>query len=179
MEPRLDVDGMTAVLEHHLARTPGMQLADLYKLLHQAAMGSGHAVHDPQVDREMLEKEMAGLSAGPQDPPSDPLDPQGQLIRVHLRPYKLAGRDSATLLEAFIRTANEWQASPARLTAWCDLVLQLAGQNRLPFDPQAARAYFQQMRAQAYPAVHHSEVYQRLYQPAYRVVARQYMKEAA
>jgi hypothetical protein len=178
MKPRLDEAGMTAVLMHHLARTPGMQLADLYKLLHQAAMGSGHSVRDHQAAQEMLEKELAALSAEPQDPPSDPLDPEGMLIRVHLRPYKLASRDTAALLQAFIRSANEWQASPDRLAAWCDLVIQLAGENRLPVNPKAAREYFAQMKAQAYPAVHHSETYRRLYQPAYRVVARQYMEAA-
>ena len=38
-------------------------------------------------------------------------------------------------------------------------------------------AFYAKMEAQDLPAVHHSEVYKRLYRPAYRVIARQYMEE--
>jgi len=34
------------LLSQHIARYPRMQLDDIYKLLHQAALGPGHAVKD-------------------------------------------------------------------------------------------------------------------------------------
>jgi hypothetical protein len=43
--------------------------------------------------------------------------------------------------------------------------------------PDELKAFFDKMEAQGFPAMHHSEVYKRLYRPAYRVVARQYLEE--
>ena len=81
------------LLGQHLQRYPRMELADVYKLLHQAAMGPGHALRDPAQARDALRSECAALEPGGQDPLVDPISPDGQLARVHLRPWLAAGRD--------------------------------------------------------------------------------------
>jgi len=100
------------ILENHFLRYPQMQIADLYKLLHQAALGSEHAVRDERVARDWLEDELVEMGDGPDDPLMDPLTPDGQILRVHLRPYRRAGKKSEMLLKAFIQTANEWRSTP-------------------------------------------------------------------
>ena len=62
-----------------------MALADIYKLLHQAALGPGHAVRDPATASAALASEMPGLGEGPADPLVDPISPDGRLARIHLR----------------------------------------------------------------------------------------------
>lgn len=168
---------MSNILTNHLERYPRMQAADVYKLLHQAAMGSEHAVKDIESARGWLERELAGMGAGPADPLLDPLPPEGCIVRVHLRPYIAAGKDPEALLRAFVRTANEWQGSTEKLKESGAAAAKLASTGAWEIRPEAIEAFFATMEAQSFPAVHHSETYARLYRPAYRVVAREFLEE--
>ncbi|MCX6033484.1 MAG: hypothetical protein NTV38_00685 [Chloroflexi bacterium] len=165
------------MIKVHLLRYPQMQVQDLYKLLHQAALGSEHAVRDEQAARDWLERELAEMGEGPDDPLMDPLSPDGQILRVHLRPYLWAGKNPETLLQAFIRTANEWHGSLDKLKAYGATAARLAQAGTGSIRREEIEAFFTKMEEQDFPAVHHSEVYGRLYRPAYRVVARQFLEE--
>jgi hypothetical protein len=165
------------ILTSHFARTPSMQLQDFYKLLHQAALGSEHAVRDEQAARDWFMRELADMGTGPDDPLLEPISPDGQVLRIHLRPYLRTGKDPATLLQAFIRTANEWHGSTEKLKEYAAAAASMTLPNMGKFSPEEIKAYFAKMETQGFPAVHHSEVYERLYRPAYRVVARQYLEE--
>jgi len=171
-----DPGPLARLLDSHLSRYPAMQLNDLYKLLHQAAMGAEHAVQDEQAARERLELELAEMGAGPDDPLFDPLTPDGSLVRVHLRPYLAAGRDPQALLEAFIRTAHGRPGSTDDLDRSARLVVEWAGLGRLPFDAQLVADYFVEKQERGFPAVHHSEAYRACYRPAYRVAALRYLE---
>src|SRR5262245_16198317 len=78
---------ISQLLGAHLARYPRMQLEDIYKLLHQAAMGPEHAVEDVAAARARLHTEAQQLGSGPADPLVDPISPDGRLARVHLRTF--------------------------------------------------------------------------------------------
>jgi hypothetical protein len=159
------------LLGQHLQRYPRMELADLYKLLHQAAMGPGHALADPGGAREALERECAALEAGGDEPTVDPISPDGRLARVHLRPYLQAQGDLQALAEAFVATPGRCPAAPDKLTKFCACLGDLAGSGTLQLDRAQLDAYFDAIRAQGYPVVHHSQAYRGAYRPAYRVVA--------
>lgn len=165
------------ILTNHLARTPAMQVQDLYKLLHLAALGSDHAIHDEKMARGWLDRELDEMGAGPDDPLLDPLSPDGQILRVHLRPYLQEGKDIAALLRAFILTANDWRGSTEKLKEYGATTCRMADSGLLPFLGEEIRSFFAAMEAQGFPAVHHSDVYEQHYHPAYRVVARQFLEE--
>lgn len=167
---------VAVALREHLARYPGCEIQDLYKLLYQAARGSEHAAPDPQAARLQLTNELAGMGAGPADPLFDPLPPEGRLVRVHLRPYLRSGRDPEQLLQAFLRTAQEGRGPKGSLQGYLQEALHLAEQEPLPFPVQAMKSFFMEMERKEYPAVHHSRVYQRLYRPAYRVAVRSFLE---
>jgi hypothetical protein len=158
------------LLGQHLQRYPGMELADIYKLLHQAAMGPGHALRDPEAARAMLRAEMQSLSEGPPDPIADPISPDGKLARIHLRPYVAAGRDLNALADAFVRTAQRFTASPEKLAKFCGCLGDLADAQGIPFSRAQVGEYFDAIVAQNYPVVRHSDAYRAAYRPAYRVV---------
>ena len=165
---------LLSILAEHLACYPHMQVQDVYKLLHQAALGSQHAVRDERAARDWLERELAEMGAGHDDPLFDPISPDGQIMRLHLRPYAAAGRDLEMLLKAFIRTANEWHGSPDTLKEYGTAAAQNAtGAIRR----EELESFFARMEAQDFPAVHHFEIYTRLYRPAYRVVVRKFLEE--
>ena len=165
------------MIKAHLLRYPQMQIADLYKLLHHAALGSEHAFRDEQAARDWLERELAEMGDGPDDPLMDPLPPDGQILRVHLRPYLRAGKEPEALLRAFIQTANEWRGSPEKLKVYGAGAARLVQARTGSIRQEEIEAFFVKMEEQDFPAVHHSEIYERLYRPAYRVVARQFLEE--
>ncbi len=156
---------LESVLLSHFARYPAMQLADLYKLVHQAALGSEHAVGDVQAARHRLTGELAALGAGPAEPLFDPLHEETGILRVHLRPYLASGKDPELLLQAFLRTASEWHGDPQTLERYWQAAAHLSR-----FPPAEMETFIQSLRAQNFPAVHHSPEYKRLYCPAYRII---------
>lgn len=160
------------ILLGQLSRHPAMQIVDIYKLVHQASMGSEHAVSDRGAAQLWLEQELASLGAGPDDPLVDPISHDGSILRIHLRPFIAQGGDPIKLLDAFIRTANEFHGSTTILQDYWNEVTKMAAAGELPFSREEVCNFGEEMAAQHYHAMHHSRVYAEVYKPAYRVVAK-------
>lgn len=159
------------LLGQHLQRYPRMELADVYKLLHQAAMGAGHAIGDPAQAREALRAECAALEADDQEPAVDPISPDGQLARVHLRAWLAAGHELDKLADAFLATPQHHPAAPDRLAKFCACLGDLADSGAIPFARDQVSAFFDPLVAGRFPVLRHSDAYRSAYRPAYRVVA--------
>ena len=159
-----------AILQEHLLRYPAMQIQDVYKLIHQAAMGSEHAISSADGARQWMARELSEMGNGPDEPVVDPVSADGQIVRVHLRPYGLQGGDTEALLNAFILTANEFRGDLQILEEyWRSAV------NMQHFLPAEMKSFIESMQTQNYPAVHHSPEFENLYRPAYRVVRRKFI----
>jgi len=163
------------LLGRHLARYPRMQLEDVYKLLHQAALGGGHAVDDEASARRRLDDEIAALGDGPEEPAQDLISPDGKLARIHLRGFLAAGGDPAELHRAFVASARGYPAAPDKLEKFCGCLGELAGAGGIPFAQQDVVHYFAEIARAGYPVVHHSQAYREAYKPAYRVVSLDYL----
>ena len=166
------------VIAAHALRYPGMGAADLYKLLHQGAMGSEHAVQSVDAARRWMDSEVASMGDGPPEPLVDTIAPSGSHVRVHLRPFVEQGGDPVALLSAFVRTANAGTGSEEALTCALEAARMMAGERLLPWDEAELSDYFGDRRSEGYPAVHHSESFEAQYRPAYRVVAAEFIDEA-
>jgi len=163
------------LLGHHLKRYPLAQLDDVYKLLHQSALGAGHAMDDVTVLRQRLDAEVAGLGTGPEEPVAEPISPDGRLARVHLRAYLDAGHSVESLFDAFVQTAREYPPSPDKLAKFCGCLADLAAAGGIPFDQAEVSRYFAKIAADGYPVVTHSAAFREAYRPAYRVVALDFL----
>jgi hypothetical protein len=168
---------VSQLLSAHLARYPAMQLDDIYKLLHQAALGPGHAVDNPAAARKRLDQEIQSLGRGSTEPRQDIISPDGRLGRVHLRAYIEGGGNIDALHRAFVETANTYPASPDKLAKFCGCLGDLAAAGGIPFTQNEVVAYFEKIAQDGYPAIHHSEAFRNAYQPAYRVVAIDLLQE--
>lgn len=162
---------VSQLLSSHLGRYPRMQLDDVYKLLHQAALGPGHAIDDPAAARKRLHAEAAALREGGEASARDVISPDGRLARLHLGPYLATGGDLDRLGDAFVATAGTYPPSPEKLAKFCGCLGDLAATGALPFPQAEVVEWFERIAAAGYPAVHHSPPYAQAYQPAYRVVA--------
>ncbi len=158
-----------------LARYARIEIQDLYKLVYQAAMGSEHAVSDTTAARVWLDRELAELQARPAAPIIESITPNGELVRVNLRPFIGAGRHTEALLAAFIRTANEFPGSRERLARFWSYVEAMAETGEIRFGREELATYFADKRREGFPTVHHSVTYVELYKPAYRVVLYEYL----
>ncbi|HEX3050496.1 MAG TPA: hypothetical protein VHP83_07570 [Aggregatilineaceae bacterium] len=168
---------LASLIQTHLARYPHMELFDVYKLLHQATFGPGHAITNKKAAREYLDEESAkAVSTPPREPLLENIHPDGLIMRLHLRPY-LAYRGSLKiLLEAFIRSADQVRGDRDQM-AWCwsrfEAMCELSEPSAGRFDCREL-ALFGRMRArELWPAVHHSPTYNEAYDPVYRVLTRQ------
>ncbi len=159
----------------HLARYPLMQPDDLYKLAHQAALGSEHAVSSEARARTWLERELIGMGGGPPEPLLDPISADGRILRVHLRPFIQEGCGPDALLRAFIQTASQVKGSPQDLRTNLATILGLAQSGKIGFQEGDLRALFTRMESAGWPARRHSDAYTRAYKPAYRVVSRVFL----
>lgn len=163
---------MEHILRTHLSRYPVMQIQDVYKLLHQAAFGSEHAIPDAERARKWLEREIAEMGAGVEDVAIEPLYPDGKIVRVHLRPFLAQGGDTEILLSAFLRTADDFVGSTERFEDYWEMATQ-----RAHFSAYDMNSFITPLREQEYPAVHHSAIYRETYRPAYRVVLTKLLEQ--
>lgn len=161
---------VSQLLSRHLDRYPHMRLDDIYKLLHQAALGPGHAVKDATDARKRLDAEAAALGLGPVEPEDDVISPDGKLARVHLRRFVAGGGDLGKLCDAFVETANTYPPSMDKLAKFCGCLADLAASGGIPFSREEVVQWFDRIAQAGYPAVHHSEEFAGRYKPAYRVV---------
>lgn len=164
---------VVALIRAHLARYPQMQIADIYRLLHQAAFGPGHLVANKKTAREWLEHEVGRISPSAEGPLVESVHPDAQIVRLHLRPYLALGGGIKPLLESFARSAGQVRGDVALMTGWWRVFEGLCCAGALCADvcEQREAVLFGWARAQEqWPAVHHSPAYHAVYQPAYRVL---------
>jgi len=171
---------MRAILLQHAERYPLWDIADLYKLVHQGAMGNEHAVADETAARAWLLRELEIMRSGPEghcpvEPILDSISADGSIVRVHLRQYVRLGLDAETLLGAFLHTAREFRGSTERIEESLSEAARLAREGLFAFDEADVRGLVARMKAVGFPAVHHSAVFEAAYRPAYRVVARAFL----
>jgi hypothetical protein len=166
-----DVGSIMVAFGDHLDNYPLAGAEDLYKFLHQAVYGPGHAIPNREAAAQWLEREIGDL--GPpldHEEPCESLGGEPPLVRVNLRPFVANGGDPDLLLEAFVASANRERGSSERMKIVLSLAVsyvQCAGRGELAPDLKELSA---ELAEKGYPAIHHSEAYAETYPPAYRVV---------
>ena len=166
-----NVGNIMAAFGAHLDDHPLAGAEDLYKFLHQAVYGPGHAIPDREAAAAWLEREIENFEP-PRDGESlcEALGGEPPLVRVNLRPFVSNGGDSALLVDAFVASANTDRGSSRRMTTVLSLAasyVQCAGRGELAPELKTLTV---ELADKDYPAIHHSEAYVEAYKPAYRVI---------
>jgi hypothetical protein len=152
--------------------TPEMRIEDAYKWLFHATQGGEHAVRDETGPRRWMDREWPTLTPPkPKEPMTLRLTPNGELIRVNLRPYRAQGGDREMLLAVFVSSAKLFKADrPAFQRAWSELGARLKQRSWRNLSFMEWSRMDAQTRVAGYPAWGHSSEYERIYRPAYRVI---------
>ena len=172
-----EAESVIALLATHLERYPAMGLADVYKLLHQAAFGVGHRITSKKETRAWLEHERGLLTPDAAQMLVENVHPQGDWVRVHLAPYLAYRHDVRPLLDAYMRSARDVTPEQTeRMAAWWAFFERLCADDARHaerFSAREARLFGMVRAEENWPCVHHSPAYLQHHRPFYRVLARE------
>lgn len=180
------LDPLTTLIQSQSTRYPAMGAQDVYKLLHQSVFGVGHSIPNRKTAREWLEHE-AGLIQPLQDSPNgggegyfglsliESVHPNGEIVRLHLRPYLAGNGKLLSLLDAYTRSADAITGDDAKMAAhWERFSAMLIPGGALfgRFDPREVSLIGKIHKADGWASVHHSPAYIQRYNPVYRILTR-------
>jgi len=157
------------------AEHPEAEAADLYKFLHQAIYGPGHAISDPDAAARWLTRELGEL--GPPlvgEVACEVLGGRPILVRVNLRPFVAGGGDATELLDAFVATAGEVRGDPRQMGEALEIVVKWLRSDGRRNLADALQRLGDELAPKDYPAIHHSDAYVEAYRPAYRVITSEH-----
>ena len=169
--------GYATVLQEQHARYPAMEAQDWYKLVHQSVFGAGHAIQNVEAAHDWLIREWEALDMVSSEPLVEILGPDSLYARINLRPYKSAGGRSDELFQAFLQTANQGAEPGDGFERYWQSLRDAAQKRTIGVSVDALDSLYSIMYAEGFPAIHHSERYSGLYNPAYRVVSCELLRE--
>jgi len=167
--PACDEGGWEAVVTDHLARYPLLGVEDAYKLVRQGVFGSEGGGFDVASASAALDEEILMQGDGRRSEALvEPIAPGGRYVRVHLRPYVAAGGDPEALLVAFLQTAA---LSGGSMEAFRCVVGVVGSAAASRWSEGVWGTFVERMLQSRLPAIQHSQPFESVYRPAYRVVA--------
>lgn len=171
-------NSLPLLLIQHLTWYPLMGVCDIYKLLYQAELGSGHLVSSSGDFSRRLQLEFGQLVPASSERIIEPVRPDLTLFRLNLRPWKAHSDDLDGLIPCLLDTAAAISGDLLGLkTAWQDFV-QLCFEGIISnFNHSEILEFTTWLDEAGFPAVHHSEIYQKNYQPAYRLISHNFIHQ--
>lgn len=160
------MNNLLQLLQQHLESHPKAEIRDAVKFLYQASFGGGHMIPDPNVSYAYLCREAAGL---PKNRTAAEAEDMGNYIRLDL---SILDRISPKTLNAmFVSSAKDVPQDKSQFIRYLEDFAE-----KDFFDKESTSVYLRNYSASGYPAVHHSSAYRDAYQPAYRIVRRDYVR---
>jgi len=153
---------------------PQATLQDVYKSFYQNRFGPGHMIADKAAFAAWSHQELEMAAADTiENPYYEMLGADGHYVRVYLRCVNEGLLPEETLMQAFLRSAEEYKA-PEAATPWADEWQEIAFAGREMGVPCADSVLTElNEAAKLERAVHHSREYHNAYHPHYRVIARE------
>ena len=173
-----DPSSLLQLVQTHLGWYPQMELGDVYKLIYQGAMGPEHLVATQQEFARRLMAELEILQPDPELHLLEPVRSDQSLYRLNLRAYKSRLYDVERLLPLFLQTSKLASSEKTDLLMTWAVFVHLCEQGEVGiFQGSEVDKFSRWLKQEDYPIIHHSEAYHRLYQPAYRLIAAQFVPE--
>ena len=167
---------LARLIEEHIARHPAMEPCDVYKLLYQGVLGPEHLVASPEDFAARLRAEYEAVSPGEAEPLWESVHPNGELMRLNLRPFKARGGDVEQLTTACLQTAERTGGTLKELqAAWVTFVELCRARRWAVFPLPEILTFSDWLEERDYPPVHHSAGYKKASKPAYRLVCDEFI----
>ena len=168
-------------IKSQLQMYPQTRVQDIYKNFCQDNLGPGHLVPDRDAARDYLLSELEtyreDLDSARYSKPAVryvPVGDQGNYVRVDLSVVLDSLVDAETLLDAFVRSANEGKklSDEGWKEKWTDVETVI--RKKFPDIPNTENilAAIDALIADGQYIQHHSQVFSEAYHPHYRIIAR-------
>jgi hypothetical protein len=153
---------------------PASTLQDLYKNFFQDHFGPEHAIRDTAAARQWLEFELETFNQS-NNPDIEILGTNQRYIRVNLSLIKQGKISEQQLLEAFINSAKKIDDNDIAQWGleWQKIVDVIQKMNLQINDFEMDKKNIEHLLNNGKYAVHHSAVFNELYQPHYRIVEKE------
>ncbi|MBQ8497956.1 MAG: hypothetical protein IJ489_10960 [Clostridia bacterium] len=155
----------------HYRQYPKLQIADIFKYLHQSTFGCEHMVSSLENAIAYIRKEYETVTEI-NVPLIEALD--GAYSRVHLSCLQ-DGLTAETLGKYFFLSSKKEENGILALEEKLAVAKELIHEKLLPFSADKFEHAASEWKALGYPAIHHSDIFRMHYHPAYRVIANQYL----
>lgn len=154
-----------------VSQYPEATLQDVYKSFYQERFGPGHMIPNVENARNYLmsEMEQASENSGAY---YEPTGSEGKYIRVYLNAVADGKISAEQLLDAFVESANHVEP---RSDKWADQwanIVNVIEKKQLPVVANDELKQLLKECSEQEEAVHHSETYEKVYRPHYRIVER-------
>ena len=174
-------DPVRESIRRQIAQYPETRVQDIYKSFCQDCLGPGHLIPNPDAARAYLMEELQtyreDLDNGLYEIPAEryvPVGDAGNYVRVDLSVVLDSLVDADTLLDAFVRSANEGKTLTE--DEWKAIWAAVANVIREDFpalpDADSDLAAIDSLMADGHYILHHSPIFEQTYHPHYRIVAR-------
>lgn len=157
---------------------PDVRIEDAYKWLYQATRGGEHLVLNLKTAVEALEREWLSLGTPCEGELLwEPLSPDEEIGRLHIRPFKNRGGNIGDLADAFVASSEAYGSSPEKfLNAWNELGRRLNNRLDSPLNHSKWSRLDADMKETNYPAISHSDAYRAARHPSYRILTAEEAK---
>jgi len=170
------LESLVKLFHQHISWYPRMEPRDLYKLLYQGVMGPEHLIASQEEFTRYLKVEFRRLRPDLHERLFEPVLPDQSLLRLNLRPFKSRQIPLESLVPLLLETAGSFSGELTALrAAWKGFVQSCEHGWITNFNIREVNQFTSWLEKMEFPAVHHSEVYRREYQPAYRLIAAQFI----
>jgi len=170
---KMAMQQLIIIIHNHQANKKCFAIQDAYKLIYQSVFGIEHLLNDVEVAKGYLEREIDAVVADDVEAMLESIAPDGEVVRLNLRPYKFHRGDVDRLFEAMRRSAELISGSRDDFVQlWGDFK-QAVRHNMLDFNPAELAAFDHLVHCENYPPMRHSPSYRAANQPAYRVLKRE------
>ena len=162
---------LQGALERQMDLYPEARLQDIYKSYYQDHFGPGHLITDTAMVRQYLFSELAKNDVS-YPIYYEPTGCEGRFVRVFLSAVADSLISAEELLDAFMRSANEFQEPQTEwVTEWAEIVRTIR-ENEIYVEGFEEDEPALTEAAKNNQAMHHSRAYNDAYFPHYRIVRR-------
>jgi hypothetical protein len=121
-------------------------------------------------------EEFATLQPELNEPLCELIRPDKELSRINLRVYKAKSQDICWLVEVCLRTGQKsWGTQQNLVEVWQTFLYAVRSGSFPTIAEDEASTFNTWLEEHDYPTVHHSAVYEKIYRPAYRLVANEFL----
>ena len=171
------------ILKAHAERYPKMEPSDLLKLIYQNEFGPAHLHVDTEESLQAIREEFEGIEEEEDFEGSLYEDIGNGFVRLNFQAVDLLDYPVEKINEDFVASAGAKTGVPQRFLQKADWAL--AHLREFPFHfteeefEEAFRRYLDTCSDGRFRPIRHSRIYREAYEPSYRVILRERMRDFA